>query len=189
MIKKFLKIIVECKNNSNFSTCQAIIAGFSHPAVHRLKISWKKVKDKRLIENFEEVQDILSTEGSYSLFRKTLKICNPPCIPYIGIYLTDLTFIEDGNPNYLEVEDNTPNVINFEKMRKVASVIQDIMLYQQKPYNYEKVDLLQQYIEKINDGSLCKSEKENYERSITVETKEMIEEYQANKNIFSVIFK
>jgi len=185
IIKKFLKILVECGKNYNFSTCQSIIAGFGSAPVHRLKISWKKVKDKRLIEKFEEFQEILGTDGSYSLLRKTLKSCNPPCIPYLGLYLSDLTFIEDGNPNYLIVEHNNglvPNVINFEKMRKLASVIQDMILYQQIPYNFFKIDLIQQLIVKIHSGTLSLSEKENFDRSRSIETKEMIDEYFSNKN-------
>ena len=40
--------------------------------------------------------------------------CDPPCIPYLGIYLSDLTFIEEGTPNFT---DN--GLLNFAKMRMV----------------------------------------------------------------------
>lgn len=43
-----------------------------------------------------------------------LTSCDPPCVPYLGMYLTDLAFIEEGTPNYTE-----DNLVNFSKMRMV----------------------------------------------------------------------
>ena len=49
-------------------------------------------------------------------------------MPYLGLYLTDLTFIEDGNPDLLLVRDETladdlgasSHQINFAKCQMVA---------------------------------------------------------------------
>jgi len=92
------------------------------------------------------------------------------------MYLKDLTFIEDGNPNYMNnVEGDYEDIVNFEKMRKLASTIQHILLYQQKPYNFRKENLIQQFIETRMEYI---NEDENYLISRRIEPKEMIEEFK-----------
>lgn len=56
-----------------------------------------------------------------------------------GVYLTDLTFIEEGNPNYVG------NRINFAKQLYIFRVISVIQAYQKFPYNLTPVESIQQF--------------------------------------------
>ena len=63
------------------------------------------------------------------------------------MYLTDLTFIEDGHPDY--IEDQSFSCINFIKCRQLAVVIQDIQQYQQKAYAFHEVQIIKDYLLKL----------------------------------------
>ena len=62
----------------------------------------------------EKLQSLVSSDGRYRNLRDSLHRTDPPCIPYLGMYLSDLTFIEEGTPNFT---DN--GLLNFAKMRMV----------------------------------------------------------------------
>uniref|UniRef100_A0A8W8HS37 Ras-GEF domain-containing protein n=1 Tax=Magallana gigas TaxID=29159 RepID=A0A8W8HS37_MAGGI len=46
--------------------------------------------------------------------------CDPSCIPYLGMYLTDLSIIEEGTPGNTE-----GGLVNFSKMRTVTNYLLD----------------------------------------------------------------
>jgi hypothetical protein len=49
---------------------------------------------------FDELMELMSPNSNYTKFRNHLhKEISPPCIPYLGVYLSDLTFLEDGKNN------------------------------------------------------------------------------------------
>lgn len=52
----------------------------------------------------------------------------PPAVPYLGVYLQDLTFIEDGNPEQID------NLVNFERLGLVYGVLKEVLLFQQQSY-------------------------------------------------------
>jgi son of sevenless len=85
------------------------------------------------------------------------------------VYLTDLTFIEDGIPSH------TPSdLINFNKRAKTAEVIRDIQQYQNVPYQLQAVPELQDYI--LSNMQAAGDVHEMYERSLEVEPREREDE-------------
>ena len=114
---------------NNFSTLMAFIAGFSKAAVNRLRFTAKEMSMKSL-KKFSQLEAIMSAESSYKTYRAKLRSINPPCIPYIGVYLLDLTYMEDGNP------DNVDGLINFAKRKLIHRLIQDVQIYQDTVYTF-----------------------------------------------------
>lgn len=88
----------------------------------------------------------------------------------LGVYLTDLTFIEDGIPSVMK----RSNLINFAKRAKTAEVIRDIQQYQNVPYPLQPVPELQEHI--LSNMQSAGDVHEMYEKSLAVEPRERMEE-------------
>ena len=87
-----------------------------------------------------------------------------------GVYLTDLTFIEDGIPFIIKKTD----LINFAKRAKTAEVIRDIQQYQNVGYSLQPVPELQDYI--LSNMQVAGDVHEMYDKSLQVEPREREDE-------------
>ena len=66
------------------------------------------------------------------------------CSHPAGVYLTDWTFIGDGNPDMLREK---PHQINFNKRQKASELILMIKLHQSTTYNLAAVPQLKKFLE------------------------------------------
>ncbi|KAJ5071450.1 guanine nucleotide exchange factor [Anaeramoeba ignava] len=144
-LQRFISIGKECRNLNNFNAVMEIIGGLHNACVHRMKNTWEQLPSKD-IEAFEDLTTLMGAQGSYKRFRSELeKKANQPLIPYVGIFLTDLTFIEDGNPS--TITDNS--LINFDKHRMISKIILQIQKFQRASFDLHIVPEIQQALENL----------------------------------------
>lgn len=93
--------------------------------------------------------------------RDAISSCNPPVIPYIGMYLNDLSFIEEVSPNYVR-----DNLLNFSKMRMIAHILKTIRQMQSKSY---KIRLNTKVASYLLDKSKYLEDNELYDYSLEIE--------------------
>jgi hypothetical protein len=80
---------------------------------------------------FEEIHKLAEFDGNFKNLRSELKKnSNTPCVPHIGIYLSDLMKIEENNKDLI----NDSSLINFQKSRLLYDVIKNLKSYQNKKY-------------------------------------------------------
>jgi len=116
----------------NFSSLMGLLTGLSLSPISRLKHTWAKVPAKTL-ETFHELQQIQDPSNSFRNLRDQLEEAGVQCLPYIGTFLSDLTFMDEGNPDTVEVENQT--LINLTKYSLVLRTVKQIQNYQGVSYD------------------------------------------------------
>uniref|UniRef100_A0AAY4BYW5 Ras-specific guanine nucleotide-releasing factor 2 n=1 Tax=Denticeps clupeoides TaxID=299321 RepID=A0AAY4BYW5_9TELE len=159
-IEKWVAVADICRCLNNYNGVLEITSALNRSAIYRLKKTWAKVC-KQTKALMDKLQKPVSSEGRFKNLRETLKNCNPPCVPYLGMYLTDLAFIEEGTPNFTE-----EGLVNFSKMRMISHIIREIRQFQQTPYRIEHQPKVTQY---LMDKTLIMDEDTLYDLSLKIE--------------------
>lgn len=139
MIIKFIDLAGCLLEINNFDASVALISGLQNSAIHRLKHTWNEIP-LQSIQTFERCSSITNPASSYKNYRTLLKSATGAIVPYLGIHLQDLTFIEDGN------KDEWNGLVNFKKRALISGAIVEIKKYQQQPYNYIPVPEIADYL-------------------------------------------
>eukprot|EP01116_Phalansterium_solitarium_P022197 TRINITY_DN723_c0_g2_i5.p1 TRINITY_DN723_c0_g2~~TRINITY_DN723_c0_g2_i5.p1 ORF type:complete len:797 (+),score=345.38 TRINITY_DN723_c0_g2_i5:142-2532(+) len=134
LLRKFIRIAEECYKLNNFNAVFEITAGLTNTAVHRLSKTWEAVRGKKSFYEWQE--KITTNKGNFKFYKESLALANPPCIPYLGVYLSALTFIDQGNKDMLP---EPAGYVNMSKRRLISDVMKEIQQFQQKPYNLTPV--------------------------------------------------
>lgn len=142
IFEKFIAISDQLFKLKNFHTLMSIIAGINTSPISRLRATKKDIKGK-LTKAFKRLEEIMNPQGSFSNYRNILHTSSPPCIPYLGVYLSDLTFMEDGNP------DKVDNLINLGKRELIYRVIEEVNQYQVTPYQIQANEPIHTFLREL----------------------------------------
>ncbi|PFH59751.1 hypothetical protein XA68_11932 [Ophiocordyceps unilateralis] len=169
VIKHFVAVADKCRGLNNFSTLTSVISALGTAPIARLKRTWDQVPQRTQV-TLETMRQLMASTRNFGEYREALHAANPPCIPFFGVYLTDLTFIEDGIPSIIK----KTNLVNFAKRAKTAEVIRDIQQYQNVGYSLQPVPELQDYI--LSNMQAAGDVHEMYDKSLQIEPREREDE-------------
>lgn len=131
LIERFITMARQAREWNNFNSCFQIVLGLHNPAVLKLKTTWSKVA-RKYVTALKEVNELVNPEKNHRAYRTVLAKTTPPCIPYVGMYLKDLLFANDGSKTFLPNDH-----INFGKLNTIGMTISAIRRFQSVGYAFE----------------------------------------------------
>jgi len=165
-IERWLLVAAKCKKINNFNSLMEVLAALGMSCISRLKKSWKALPEN-VSSQYEELDNIMDMNKNYKSYRRELEkatSANSPCVPYVGVILRDLLFIEEGNADTHEES----GFVNFEKMRLVAAVTSYMQSFQRRPYPIKPIPNIIAFFYEISEsGRLVRNRSE---RAPTEET-------------------
>lgn len=127
LLNKFIRIMRHLRRLNNFNSYLAILSALDSAPVRRLE--WQK----QTTEGLREYCQLIDSSSSFRTYREALAEASPPCIPYLGLILQDLTFIHLGNQDELH-----PGLINFSKRWQQFNILDSMRCFKQSNYSYKK---------------------------------------------------
>ena len=174
-IKQWVKTAASCLDLHNYDTVFAIVCSLDSTNIKRMRKTWEAVSQKSK-NRLDELKRVVDFTKNFSTLRQSLLSQVPPCIPFMGMYLTDLTFVDHGNQatRDLSQEHGTIPVINLDKHMRTAKIISDLQHFQ-IPYHLAEISELQtwmqdQLIRVRSEGA--KNYANHWRRSLVLEPKE-----------------
>ncbi|KAH9480569.1 Cell division control protein 25 [Psilocybe cubensis] len=151
VVKYLISVADRCRLLKNFSTMGAIISGLNTPPIRRLKKTWDQIS-QRYMAQFTACEVTVDSFKNFGRYRTLMASVTPPYVPFLGVSLSTLQFIQDGNPDKL-----SGDMINFRKFQKASEVIIDIRRWQTQSFNLQPLPSVISYIKeslsKFSGGS------------------------------------
>uniref|UniRef100_A0A6B2KY03 Ras-GEF domain-containing protein n=1 Tax=Arcella intermedia TaxID=1963864 RepID=A0A6B2KY03_9EUKA len=185
IIIHLVHIAMESLQLNNYNAVLALVTGLSATPISRLSQTWAQV-DSHTTRLLAQLRDLISISAKFRGLRDAQESAEGPCVPYLGVYLNDLTYIEDGNVKYAsknafsanslselqgvleEKPEEQGELINFERMQMVCNVISKVRrLAFGGNYGFKVIEVIQDY---LNHGVYL-GEDEIFEESLKREGK------------------
>lgn len=175
VIKQWIKIANQCSQLHNYDALMAITCALTDTSIKRLKMTWDAVPVKRK-EMLKTLQATVDFNQNFKILRAQLHDQVPPCLPFLGMFLTDLTFVDVGNPA-TKTSDTGLTVINFDKHTRTAKSIGELQRFQ-IPYRFTELPDLQQWltaeVERVREKEKAgaNTQAAHYRKSLLLEPRE-----------------
>ncbi|XP_051893382.1 ras-specific guanine nucleotide-releasing factor RalGPS1-like isoform X2 [Pristis pectinata] len=159
ILSHFIKLAKKLLELNNLHSLMAVVSGLQSAPIFRLSKTWALVsrKDKAM---FEKLDYLVTKEDNYKRMREFISSLRMvPCIPYLGIYLLDLIYIDSAYPASDSIMENEQRSNQMNNILRIISDLQvsfncDYLVTLPHVQNYLKsvryIEELQKFVEEDN---------------------------------------
>jgi len=154
--------MIDLHKLKNFNGVQEILTGLNATPIVRLSQTWGKLRKKfpKISKDYESIQTDLSlrlTSDKYSEYISS----STPVLPYLGVYLSDLMYLDQTINNTVKLDEE---YVNISKMAKISKIISEFKVFKRQPYHFTKVPVIYEFFSKgliyLDDDRLMEISKE-----------------------------
>ncbi|XP_042885600.1 rap guanine nucleotide exchange factor 1-like isoform X4 [Penaeus japonicus] len=139
-VMKFIKIMKHLRKINNFNSYLALLSALDSAPIRRLE--WQR----NVTDGLKEYCALIDSSCSFRAYRQALSDSTPPCIPYIGLILQDLTFVDIGN-NELMADGN----VNFSKRWQQFNILDNMKRFKKCHYVFKKNEKVIAFFNNFDD--------------------------------------
>jgi len=166
VLAQFIRIARKLYDFSNYHGMLAIISALRHVSIDRLTDTWSRISraDRK---HFEILSKYVPEGDGHQLLREKFEAIQLPCIPHLGLFLKELTYIDVANP----IENGVEPESRIMKMNNILRLISEFQMsdYSELP----TLPYIQSYLKSFDYINELQRflEDENYKQSYELQPK------------------
>ncbi|KAL4717514.1 hypothetical protein ACJJTC_000663 [Scirpophaga incertulas] len=133
----FIKVAKKLHDLNNLHSLFAVVSALLSASIYRLAKTWACLSKKEK-QQFDKLAELFGDKDNWIALREYLRSIPLPCIPYLGIFLTDLVYIDIAHPA------GSPHRIS-----KMTVVLKALERYQTSEYNIVPLPNVANYLNSV----------------------------------------
>lgn len=125
----------------------AIVNALSSHVISRLDQTWAHATKATVLDS---LLAFANPAHRFAAYRATIRAYQGPCVPYIGMWLTEIAQINDRYPDTVPSNNRDlaiSSLINFAKRAKWYDILEQMLRFQNRPYMFVDLPHIMGYIE------------------------------------------
>jgi hypothetical protein len=141
LVSKIVNLGSELYDLRNYNSCVMVWSALGSSSICRLKHTFSQLGPVER-EQLERLNSMMESTNGFKNYRALTKNCMPPMIPYFGLTMTDLVYMD-------EKADKVDDLINFEKWSQVGKTLLDMRSLQREVYKFPLMPVYQDFFRSL----------------------------------------